>query len=134
MILQVKKKAIIRDEGTSARHEALLVCLMAWGNKKSIPSDSDNDSDSDDELTSYDEIVQENLNFSKVCTSQQKKLEKLKEKLDSSQQAYATLLEQYETFVNINMELSTKIEQLKTMQTQIIAQSMMSNLKRKMKN
>ena len=85
---------------------------MARGNKKPIPSDSDNNSDSDDELPSYDEIVQENLNFAKVCTSQQKKLEKLKEKLDSSQQAYATLLEQYETFANLNMELSTKIEQL----------------------
>ena len=45
-------------------------------------------------------------------TSQQKKLEKLKEKLNSSQQAYATLLEQYETFANLNVELSTKIEQL----------------------
>ena len=58
--------------------------------------------------------MQENLNFVKVCTSQQKRLEKLKEKLDSSQQDYATLLEQYETFVNLNMELSTKIEQLET--------------------
>ena len=45
---------------------------MAQGNKKSIPSDGDNnsDSDSDDELPPYDEIVQENLNFAKVCTSQ----------------------------------------------------------------
>ena len=43
------------------------VCLMARGNKKSIPSDSDNNSD--DELPSYDEIVQENINFAKVCTS-----------------------------------------------------------------
>ena len=59
---------------------------MARGNKKPIPSDSD------DELPSYDEIVQENLNFAKVCTCQQKKLEKLKEKLDSSQEAYKTLL------------------------------------------
>jgi hypothetical protein len=58
---------------------------MAWGNKNHIPSDSDNDSDSDDELPSYDKIMQENLNFAKVYTSQQKKLEKLKEKLDSSQ-------------------------------------------------
>ena len=56
--------------------------------------------------------MQENLKFAKVCTNQHKKLEKLKEKLDSSQQAYATLLEQYETFANLNMELSTKIEQL----------------------
>ena len=64
---------------------------MARGNKKSIPSDSDNssesdnDNDSDDELPSYDKIVQQNLNFAKVCTSQQKKLQKIKEKLDSSQ-------------------------------------------------
>ena len=53
---------------------------MAQGNKKSIPSDSDNNSDSDDELPLYDQIVQQNLNFAKVCTSQQKKLEKLKRK------------------------------------------------------
>ena len=51
-----------------------------------MSTDSDHDSDSDDELPSYDEIVQVNLKFAKVCTSQQKKLEKLKEKLDSSQQ------------------------------------------------
>ena len=36
----------------------------------------------------------------------------LQEKLDSSQEAYKTLLEQYETFANLNIELSTKIEQL----------------------
>ena len=73
MILQVKKTTT-RGAGRSTSR----VCLMARGNKKPIPSDSDNDSDSDDELPSYDEIVQQNLNFAKVCTSQQKKLEKLK--------------------------------------------------------
>ena len=71
MILQVKKTTT-RGVGISTS----CVCLMARGNKKPIPSDSDNDSD--DELPSYDEIVQENINFAKVCTSQQKKLEKLK--------------------------------------------------------
>ena len=40
---------------------------MAQGNKKSIPSDSDNNSDSDDELPSYDEIVQENLTLLKFA-------------------------------------------------------------------
>jgi regulator of RNase E activity RraB len=79
---------------------------MARGNKSSSSSESD----SDDEIPTYDEIVQQNLNFAKVCTSQQKKLKKLKEKLDSSQEAYKTLLEQYETFANLNIELSTKIE------------------------
>jgi hypothetical protein len=48
-------------------------------------SSSSSDSDSDDELPSYDKTVQENLNFAIVCTSQQKKLKMLKEKLDSSQ-------------------------------------------------
>ena len=56
--------------------------------------------------------MQENLKYAKTYTSQQKKLKILQEKLDSSQKAYKTLLEQYETFVNLNIELSTKIEQL----------------------
>ena len=54
---------------------------MARGNICSSSSESD----SDDEIASYDEIVQQNLNYAKVCTSQQKKFEKLKEKLDRSQ-------------------------------------------------
>ena len=61
--------------------------------------------------------MQKNLNYAKVCTSQQKKLKMLQEKLDSSQDAYKTLLEQYETFANLNIELSTKIEQLKASAT-----------------
>ena len=36
----------------------------------------------------------------------------LQEKLDSSQEAYKTLFKQYEIFANLNIELSTKIEQL----------------------
>ena len=72
MILQVKKKTITRGEGTSTHHQAPHVCTLWHGvTKKPIPSDSDNDSD--DELPSYDEIMEENLNFAKVCTSQQKK-------------------------------------------------------------
>ena len=50
------------------------MCLMAWGNKSSSSSESD----SDDEMSSYDEIVQQNLNYAKVYTSQQKKLKKLR--------------------------------------------------------
>ena len=63
---------------------------MAWGNESS--SSSESESDSDDDMPSYEEIVQQNLNYAKVCTNQQKKLGKIKEKLDSSQQAYKTLL------------------------------------------
>ena len=62
---------------------------MARGNKSSSSSESD----SDDDLPSYDKIVQQNLKYAKVYTSQQKKLKSLKEKLDSSQEAYKTLLE-----------------------------------------
>ena len=101
---------------------------MARGNKKPIPSDSDHDSDSDDEIHSYDEIVQQNLNFAKVCTSQQKKLKKLKEKLDSSQQAYATLLNNMKLLLILIWSYLLKLSNLGLMQTQIIAQSMMSNL------
>ena len=43
---------------------------MARGNESS----SSCESDSDDDMPSYDEIVQQNLNY--ACTSQQKKLEK----------------------------------------------------------
>ena len=68
-------------------------------------------------MPSYDEIVQQNLNYAKVCTSQQKKLKNSKEKLDSLQEAYKTLLEQYESFANLNVELSTKIKQLKASAT-----------------
>ena len=74
-------------------------------------------SDSDDEMPSYDEIVQQNLNYAKVCTSQQKKLKMLQEEIDNSQEAYKTLLEQYETFANLNSELSTKIERLEASAT-----------------
>ena len=95
---------------------------MARGNKKSIHSDSD------DELPFYEQLVQENLKYAKSCTSQQKKLKMLQEKLDSSQEAYKTLLEQYETFANLNIELSTKIKQLEASEQQMHAQSMMSNL------
>ena len=109
MTLQVKKNTITRGKGASTHHQAPLVCALWHEVIKAHPLVRV----SDDEISSYDEIVQQNLNYAKVCTSQQKKLEKLK-KLDSSQQAYATLLEQYETFVNLKMELSTKIEQLET--------------------
>ena len=86
---------------------------MARGNESSSSSESD----SDDDMPSYDEIVQQNLKYAKVCTSQQKKLKNLKEKLDSSQEAYKTLLEQYENFANLNVELSTKIEWLEASAT-----------------
>ena len=113
MILQVKKKTIIRGEVTSTHHQALLVCLMARGNESSSFSESD----SDDDLPSYNTIVQQNRKYAKVCTSQQKKLKNLKEELGSSQKAYKTLLEQYENFANLNVELSTKIEKLETSAT-----------------
>ena len=47
---------------------------MAWGNESSSSSESD----SDDEMPSYEEIMQQNLNYAKICTSQQKKLGKIK--------------------------------------------------------
>jgi FtsZ-binding cell division protein ZapB len=86
---------------------------MAQGTESSSSSEND----SDDEMPSLNELVQESLKYAKVCTSQQNKLTLLQEKLDSSQKSYATLLEQYETFANLNVELSTKIEQLEASAT-----------------
>ena len=88
---------------------------MARGNESS--SSSESESDSDDEMTSLNELVQENLKYSKACTSQQKKLKILQEKLDNSQEVYKTLLEQYKIFANLNIKLSTKIEQLEASAT-----------------
>ena len=68
-------------------------------------------------MPSYEKIVQQNLNYAKVCTSQQRKLGKIKERLDSLQEAYKTLLEQYENFANLNVQLSTKIEQFEASAT-----------------
>ena len=87
---------------------------MARGNESSSSSESD----SDDDMPSYHELVQENLNYTKACISQHKKLKSLKEKLDSSQKAYKTLMLNY----------LLKLRNLRLVQQQMHAQSMMSNL------
>jgi FtsZ-binding cell division protein ZapB len=91
------------------------MCLMARG-KMSIPSSSD-DSSSDDEgegKPSVDEFAEVVRFFQDVCTKQKAQLKNLKNKLISSQSDYKVLLEKFETFANLNFELSTKIEQLES--------------------
>jgi FtsZ-binding cell division protein ZapB len=88
---------------------------MARG-KISIPSSSD-DSSSDDECEgkpSVDELVEAVKFFQNVCTKQKAQLKTLKNKFISSQNDYKGLLEKFETFANLNCELSTKIEQLES--------------------
>ena len=85
----MKKKTITSGEATSTHHQALLVCALWHEVTKAHPLESD----SDDDLPSYNTIVQQNLKYAKVCTSQQKKLKTLKEELGSSQEAYKNLLE-----------------------------------------
>ena len=53
----------------------------------------------------------------KFALVNKKKLKTLKEELGSSQEAYKNLLEQYENFANLNVKLSTKIEQLEASAT-----------------
>jgi hypothetical protein len=87
---------------------------MARG-KMSIPSSSDNSS-SDDEgegKPSVDELVEAIKFLYDVCTKQKAQLKTLKTKLISSRNDYKGLLQKFEKFVNLNCELSTKIEQLK---------------------
>jgi hypothetical protein len=52
--------------------------------------------------------------FYNVCTKQKAQLKNFKNKLISSQNDYKCLLEKFETFTNLNCELSTKIEQLES--------------------
>jgi chromosome segregation ATPase len=49
-----------------------------------------------------------------VCTKQKAQLKTLKNKLISSQNNYKCLLEKFETFANLNCELTTKIERLES--------------------
>jgi FtsZ-binding cell division protein ZapB len=89
---------------------------MARG-KMSIPSSS-NDSNSDDDKgerkPSLDGLAEAVKFFEDVCTEQKAQLKTLKNKLISSQDDYKCLLENFETFANLNCELSTKIEQLES--------------------
>jgi hypothetical protein len=90
-------------------------CLKARG-KMSIPSSSD-DSSSDDKgerKPSLHELAEAVKFFEDVCTKQKAQLKTLKNKLICSQNDYKCLLEKFETFVNLNCELSTKIEQLES--------------------
>jgi hypothetical protein len=107
-------------------------CLMAR-DKMSIPSSS-NESGSDDEgegKPSVDELAEAVKFFEDVCTKQKAQLKTLKNKLISSQNDYKSLLENFETFSDLNCELSTKIEQLESSASSMLP--MMALLKR-MKN
>jgi hypothetical protein len=90
-------------------------CLMERG-KTSIPSSSD---DSDNECDgegkpSVDELAHAVKFFEDVCTKQKAQLKTVKNKLISSQNYYICLLEKFETFANLNCDLTTKIEQLES--------------------
>jgi hypothetical protein len=84
--------------------------------KTRIPSSSD---DSDDECDgegkpSIDELAHAVKFFEDVCIKQNAQLKTLKNKLISPQNDYKYLLEKFETFANLNCELTNKIEQLES--------------------
>jgi hypothetical protein len=79
----------------------------------SIPSSSDDSgSDSDDGKTSVDELAHVVEFFEDACTKQKAHIKVLKSKLLSSQNDHNNLLEKFESFAYLNVELTTKIEQL----------------------
>jgi FtsZ-binding cell division protein ZapB len=88
---------------------------MARG-EMSIPSSSDgSSSDAEGEgKPSVDELAEAIKFFQDVCTKQKAQLKTLKNKLIYSQNDYKGLLAKFETFENLNCELSTKIEQLES--------------------
>jgi FtsZ-binding cell division protein ZapB len=103
-----------RSSSRSSRSSHM--CLMAKG-KTSIPSPSDDSSSDDDEgegKPSLDELAEAVKFYKDVCTTQKAQLKTLKNKLISSQNDYKCLLENFETFANLNCELTTKIEQLES--------------------
>jgi hypothetical protein len=63
---------------------------------------------------SLDELVHAIKFFEDFCTKQKAQLKTLKNTLISSQNDYKCLLEKFETFANLNCELTTKIEQLES--------------------
>jgi hypothetical protein len=87
-------------------------CIMVRG-KLSIPSsrvDSSIDDDEGEGNPSLDELAEAVKFFEDVCTKQKAQLKTLKNKLISSEDDYKCLLENFETFANLNCELSTKTE------------------------
>jgi hypothetical protein len=90
-------------------------CLMARG-KMSIPSSSDDISsdDGEGEGKPYLELAEVVQCFEDVCTKQKDQLKTLKNKLISSHNDYKCLLEKFETFANLNCELTFKIEKLES--------------------
>jgi chromosome segregation ATPase len=86
--------------------------------KMSIPSSSDDSirssNDDGEGKPSVDELVEAVKFFQDVCTKKKAQLKTLKNKLISSQNDYKGLLEKFETFANLNCELSTKIELLES--------------------
>jgi hypothetical protein len=85
---------------------------MARG-KISIPYSSDDECDEEGN-PSLDELAHAVKFFEDVCTKQKAQLKTLKNKLISSQNNYKCLLEKFETFTNLNCELTTKIKQLES--------------------
>jgi chromosome segregation ATPase len=86
---------------------------MARGNSI-IPSSSDDSDSSDEDKPSVDELVYVVNFFEDVCPKQKVQLKVLKSKLLSFQNNYKYLLDKFETFANLNCELTTKIEQLES--------------------
>ena len=78
----------------------------------SIPSSSDDSDDDEDHKPPIDELVHDVKFFKDVCTKQKAQLKVLKSKLLSSQNDHNNLLEKFESFAYLNVELTTKIEQL----------------------
>jgi hypothetical protein len=113
MILQVKMN--LQGRAATGPHHGHHTNAL-WQGNKSIPSSSD-DSSSDDEgegNPSIDELAEAVEFFQDVCTKQKAQLKTLKNKLVSSQNDYKGFLEKFETFANLNSELSTKIELLES--------------------
>ena len=73
-------------------------------------------------MPSYNEIMQENLKYAKAITSQQKKLNGLKEKLDSSQKHTKPCLNNMRTLLISMLNYLLKSSNLRLVQQQMHTQ------------
>jgi hypothetical protein len=95
------------------------MCTRLYGapvdrNNNFLSDDSSSDDDEGEGKPSLDELAKAVKFFEDVWTKQKAQLKNLKNKLISSQNDYQCFLEIFETFANLNYELTTKIKQLES--------------------
>jgi hypothetical protein len=87
------------------------VCLMAQG---SIEISNFSKNNSDDEKLSFENVTKTFMFFEEDCHKQKKQRKQWKSKLGSSTSTYAELVGKFKVFINLNVELISKINKFES--------------------